>query len=197
MTQSLQQLLTLLLLGIASVSVSQAQSDSAFFNVGNSRIEENSSSQALQLRLLDQPHIRLAAVSTQELAGSPEQRLGAASGLAHVQGRGLSFQGQLNIPELTPYIHRELPMLWEVRVPPGRHLGNSQEPVQVQWQPDNRSATSRAAVGQLRATPWIQQRRTERDGWEVLTGGVRLQVPLEMLEAGAINGRLLIDLRVF
>jgi len=175
-----------------------AQSDSAFFDSGSGQIGQQA--QAVQLLLLDQPRLRLPAVSTVELSGAPEQRLGAMTASAQVQGRGLSVQGQLSIPELTPFVYREIPMLWELRLPPGRDIGRSSEPVTVSWQ--SAMVSGRMAPGaQVRATPWVQQRRVERDGWQVIAGGVRLQIPLELLEAaatdGSLRGRLLIDLYAF
>ena len=187
--------ITCLLASLCSKPVC-AQSDSAFFDSGSGQIGQNAEAQTVQLLLLDQPRLRLPAVSTLELAGAPEQRLGAMTASAKVQGRGLSVQGQMNIPQLTPYIYRDIPMLWELRIPPGRSFSHSTEPVTVSWQ--SAMPSGRLAPGaQVRATPWVQQRREERDGWQVIAGGVRLQVPVELLEAaasdGSLRGRLLID----
>lgn len=184
------------LLAILSSMPVSAQSDSAFFDSGSGQIGQQAEAQTVQLLLLDQPRLRLPAVSTLELAGAPEQRLGTMTASAQVQGRGLSVQGQLNIPQLTPFIYRDIPMLWELRIPPGRSFGRSSEPVTVSWQ--SAMANARLAPGaQVRVTPWVQQRRVERDGWQVIAGGVRLQIPVELLEAaasdGSLRGRLLID----
>lgn len=184
------------LLEILSSTPVSAQSDGAFFDSGSGQIGQQAEAQAVQLLLLDQPRLRLPAVSTLELAGAPEQRLGAMTASAQVLGRGLNVQGQLNIPQLTPFIYRDIPMLWELRIPPGRSFSHSSEPVTVSWQ--SAMANDRLAPGaQVRVTPWVQQRRVERGGWQVIAGGVRLQIPVELLEAaasdGSLRGRLLID----
>ncbi len=173
-------------------AAAQFEADEAFFDASGRRGERD----GVILTLIDAGRISLAPVSVLELVSGPEQRLGAVTGTAAAVGGGLSFQGNLTVPELAPFVHREIPLLWRIKQPAGRAaLGSA--PIDVTWETVDHGAGGRDAAqfasGRIQVRPWIQHRSTDRDGYEVIEGGVTLDIPVDALTGGTLRGRIRID----
>ena len=175
------------------VSMASAQVEDAYFDAGTAREVD----QGIRLELLDIGRISLAPVTTLELVSSPEQRRGASRGSALAVAGGLQYQAALTLPELPRFVTREISMLWRVSVPPGRARNLSGVPVRVSWETVTTERSLSRSAEPIRATPRIQARSEDRRGFEVIEGGVALEIPVSLLQAGRIHGRLIIDVQEF
>jgi len=180
------------LLFSAAPAIAQMQADDAFFDASGTRDRRD----GIILTLIDAGRISLAPISVLELASGPEQRLGATTGTATGSGGGLHFQGNLAVPELAPFVHREIPLLWRIRQPTGR-AALGRDPIEVTWETvddgTGSSETARFASGRIQVRPWIQHRSRDRGGYEVIEGGIILDIPVSALTGGTLRGRIRID----
>ncbi|GAB4185688.1 MAG: hypothetical protein Tsb002_09680 [Wenzhouxiangellaceae bacterium] len=151
-----------------------------------------------QLILLGTSQIQLPPVSPQELTTAARQPL-SSTGVMHASASAgaLVAVSSLSIPQLTPFIQREIPGLWRIITPPGQRLQTRQLPLRMYWENAADGGPGEPSIQPI-LRPWVQSQRTDELGRQIVEGGVLMEIPVELLSgSGQFRGRIQMTMEMF
>ncbi len=143
-----------------------------------------------QLILLGHPnnHIDLTPNKAIKITEIP---MGIASGNAYYQSGGLFVDLPPIAPNRNKVIIKTIPNLWRVILP--KNWSHVDIPVTTNWY-DNDPTSMLASMS---IKPWIQRRQQQKDGSEIIEGGIILHINSDSLKAVNFSSQINIELKPF